>query len=377
VAADNIANVSTTGYKSGSIVNQTLVTRQAGTSYSAGGVAGAYRQLSDVQGLLASSTRSTDLAISGKGFFAVSNQPQGGETLYSRDGSFAPNAQGNLVNSSGYYLLARTPGVSDGSLSPVNVNAIAGTAAATTKIAVGANLPAKNTGATGAGKVYTVSAQATDSLGNAQSVSLQFTAQTGGGYQLIIPGAQQGDASGAAYDIPVTFSGDGTLSSASAPDAYIAGTSSGAAPLSVSLDLSGLTQFGSDFVQGFTQSDGARFGQVSGVAVSANGAVTATFSNGQRQTVADIPVATFASPQNLQAVNGNAFRATDASGAATLGVAGQGGSGSVQGNALELSTTDLGTQFASLIVSKSAYQASLKVLTAADELSQSLLNVRA
>lgn len=371
-AADNIANVSTTGYKRSEVSSQTLSTRQSGAAYSAGGVQTSSRPLADVQGLLASSTRSTHIAISGNGFFAVSKHDQGGEVLYSRDGSFTPNAQGNLVNAGGYFLLARQPS-GGGALSAVNVNAISGTAQATTHISVGANLPAN----AGAGDVFTVSAPATDSLGNAQTVQFEFTAQAGGGYQLTIPGAQQNNASGSAYDVAVAFGGDGRIVSAPPPDVYVAGVSSGASPLSVQLDLSGLTQFSGAFTVGAVQSDGAAYGGVSGVSVSSGGVLSATFDNGETRAIAEIPVATFASPQNLEAVGGNAYRATDGSGPATLDVAGVGGSGNVQGNAQELSTTDLGTEFVGLIVAQSAYSASFKVLAAGDELSRSLLNIRA
>lgn len=388
VAADNIANVSTSGYKRSEISTRTLVTQQTTASYSAGGVQAVSRPLADVQGAVASSPTSTNLAISGNGYFAVSRQPEGGETFYTRDGSFAPDAQGNLVNTNGYFLQGREPGAPGGALGAVNVNAVSGSAQATSKISVSANLPAPGSTGAQAGDVYRVSANATDSLGNSHAVQLDFTAQAGGGYKLTIAGAQQDDASGAAYDVGVAFNGDaltsgfdvdgdGTPDSATPPGIYIPFASSGASALSLELDLSGLTQFSGEFTVGAVQSDGARYGQVSGVSVSSDGTLSATFDNGATQAVAEIPVATFASPQNLEAVSGNAFRATDGSGAATLDVAGLGGSGSVQGNAQELSTTDLGTEFVGLIVAQSAYSASLKVLQAGEELSRSLLNVRA
>ncbi len=386
-AADNIANVSTPGYKSSSVSNSTLNTQQSTSSYSAGGVQTVTRALADVQGLLASSTRSTDLAISGDGYFPVSRQAQGGEVLFTRDGSFAPDSQGNLVNAGGYFLQARQPGGSNDSLTTVNVNTVSGTAQATTRIAVSGNLPANGAGSGQAGDVYTINANVTDSLGNSHSVALSFEAQAGGGYQLTIPDARQDSATGPAYTVTVSSGsdglisgfdadGDGTIDSSAPPGVYIAYSPSAAADLSIGLDLSGLTQFSGDFTVGSVQSDGAAYGQVSGVTVSSDGVVSAQFDNGESRAIAEIPVATFASPQGLQAVGGNAFRATDASGAVTLGVGGSGGAGTVQGNALELSNTDLGSQFAGLIVAQTAYSASLKVLSAGDEMSRSLLSVR-
>lgn len=379
-AADNVVNVSTPGYKRSDVSTATLATQQSTSAYSAGGVQGVARQLADVQGVLASSTRSTDLAISGNGYFAVSSQAQGGETLYTRDGSFAPDAQGNLVNSGGYFLQARQPGGSGG-LTTVNVGAINGTAQATSNISVGANLPANAS----VGDTHTVSVNVTDSLGTPHAVQLQFTAQANGDYQLTIPGAQQGDGSGAAYNVGVSTgsdglisgfdsNGDGTIDSSSPPGVYIAYSSSGAASLSIGLDLSGVTGFSGDFAVHSIQSDGASYGSASDISVSSGGVLSATFDNGQTRDIANIAVATFASPENLHAVSGNAYRATDASGGATYNAA---NAGSVQNYALERSTTDLGTEFAGLIVAQSVYSASLKVLSAGDELSRSLLSIRA
>jgi len=368
-AATNIANVSTTSYKRSDITASTLATRQSTTAYSAGGVLSAPRQLADVQGLLAASPSSTDMAVSGAGYFTVSRGPAaGGEAFYTRDGSFAPDAQGNLVNRSGAYLLAR-PATGGQDLAPVNLQRIGGTAQATTQISVGANLPANAQ----VGDVFMISAQVTDSLGNTQSLPLTFEAQAGGAFRLTIPGAQQSSTSGAAYDSQVTFDGNGAVSSSAPPTIAIASTN-GAADLAISLDISGLSRFGGDFSQGFVQADGARFGEVSGVTVSAQGTLSATFNNGETRTIANIDLATFTSPQGLEAVGGNVYRATDASGNPTYGAA---GAGQIQGGALELSTTDLGTEFVNMIVAKSSYSAGLKVLTAGQEMSQSLLNVKA
>lgn len=367
-ASGNIANVSTTSYKRTDIANHTLATRQTGTAYASGGVLTSPRLQADVQGLLGASTSPTDMAISGNGYFPVSRTAtQGSGALYSRDGSFAPDAQGNLVNASGYYLLAR-PANDSQDLSPVNVQRIGGTAQASTHLSVGANLPATAS----VGDVHTVSAQATDSLGNSHTVQLHFTAQTNGAFQLTIPGAQQGSTAGSAYDVSVQFDATGAMVS-TPPAVAIASPSSGAADLSMTLDLSGMTRLGGDFTLHSLHSDGARFGTVSSVSVSPQGTLSATFSNGETRAVADIAVATFVNPQGLEALGGNTYRATDASGAPLYDGA---GAGQIQGGALELSNTDLATEFANLIVAHTSYSASLKVLSAGEDMARSLMDVR-
>ncbi len=388
-AADNIANVSTDSYKRTDIRAKTVTTAQpTSTAYAAGGVLSVPRQMNAVQGLLAASTRSTDFAISGKGYFPVSRTPSGGETLYTRDGSFAADASGNLVNTSGLYLQAYAPG-SD-KLSAVNVNAIAGTAKATSTIDVGANLPATAS----AGTIFPINAQATDSLGNAVDIRLNFTAQTGGAYQVDVASitelstgattavARSGSSTGPAFAHTVTFGGDGLPTSTPAPVLNISGLSSGAADLNIQLKLGqagqadGLTKYGSQFSLGRVNADGAAYGQVSGVSVNSSGTLSATFDNGTTRTIAEVRVATFTNPNGLSAVSGNAFRQTGASSQPVLRTGGSGGAGTVQGGARELSNTDLGTSFVNLIVARSAYSASLKVLETGAFLSRSLLDIR-
>ncbi|MBL4613563.1 MAG: flagellar hook-basal body complex protein [Magnetovibrio sp.] len=389
-AADNIANANTTGYKRTSIQNRSFSTAQNSTGYAPGGVLAIARQLSDVQGLLAPSASSTDLAISGNGFFAVSRTDGGGETLFTREGSFAVNDQGFLVNNSGHYLLATTP--SGEALQPVNIAGIAGTAQETENIDVGANLPAR----AAPGDRFTINVRATDSLGAKLDIQLNFEAQAGGTFRLSVGQvtelatgattavAREGSSAGSTYDVTVQFNGNGTVASfdgnATPPVLNISGLSSGAGALDIQLDLgtvggaNGLTRFGSEFVLASVRSDGASFGSVSGVNVAADGRISAVFDNGETRVVADIQVATFTSPIGLEAMSGSVYRATDASGAPTFQNGSSGGSGRVQSGALELSTTDIGTEFTNMIIAKNAYRASLAVVKAADQLSQSLLD---
>lgn len=385
-AADNIANTSTRGYKRTDVQASTLATRQGTTAYAAGGVQAVSRPLNNVQGLLASSGSSTDLALSGAGYFAVTG-PSGGQTLFTRNGSFAPNAHGDLVNSDGFALLAQSPNASGGGrLSKVNISSISGTADASTKVSIDANLPAQAS----VGQTFTVTARTTDSLGGGVDIALNFTAQAGGTYDVTVGSvtesstgattaiARAGDSSGPAYDVRASFGGNGLVSSfdgnASPARLSLSNLSSGAADLSLELDLGGLTRFGSDFVLGGVSADGAGYGQVSAVNVSSNGRITARFDNGEQRQIADIQVATFTNPSGLSAQAGGVYTATDASGAPTYQTPGQGGAGTVQSGAFELSTTDIATEITNLIIAETSYRASLQVVKAADQLSQSLLD---
>src|SRR5882672_7189683 len=124
--SDNITNVSTVGYKNTNINFKTLITAQtSSTQYSPGGVQSAPRQSVDLQGLLQASTSSTDLAISGQGFFVTNqtaNPGVGQEFTYTRAGSFAVDKDGFLVNSGGAYIQGWPLTVFNGAAGASNIN---------------------------------------------------------------------------------------------------------------------------------------------------------------------------------------------------------------------------------------------------------------
>jgi flagellar hook protein FlgE len=101
--ADNIANASTTGYKTASTEFSSLLLPSISGNYNSGAVETDVRYAIDQQGALTYTSSSTDLAITGSGFFVV--QDPSGQPFLTRAGSFVPNEDGELVNSAGYKLL--------------------------------------------------------------------------------------------------------------------------------------------------------------------------------------------------------------------------------------------------------------------------------
>jgi len=195
--SDNITNVSTVGYKNTQVDFQTLVTTQTSTTfYSAGGVQSKPRQDTGVQGLLASSTSQTDLALSGNGFFVVNeaNTPTiNNEFLFTRAGSFFQDNEGFLRNTSGFYLqgwpttaagvvkpnntnltIPNQNVLSTDYLATVNLNRVGGTATSTSKISIGANLPSNDS----SGTTHKTDVQFFDSLGNANTMSVVYERST-------------------------------------------------------------------------------------------------------------------------------------------------------------------------------------------------------
>lgn len=152
--SDNIANVNTVGYKRSQANFQTLVTsRAANASYAAGGVTAQTRRFVTTQGLPTQTTSSTDLSISGQGFFTVTEKAEDLQPTdvrsFTRAGSFQLDNLGYLRNDAGLYLqgwLVDDDGVitSDPSditrLKSINVSSVGGAAEQTTRATVNANL---------------------------------------------------------------------------------------------------------------------------------------------------------------------------------------------------------------------------------------------
>ncbi|MEO1420833.1 MAG: flagellar hook-basal body complex protein, partial [Pseudomonadota bacterium] len=103
--SDNIANSSTVGYKRADAQFSTLVVNDGSDSiYTAGGVATTVRTEVSKAGTITGTANNTDLAVAGRGFFAVANSVDGSGAALTRAGSFRPDEFGNLQNSGGYYL---------------------------------------------------------------------------------------------------------------------------------------------------------------------------------------------------------------------------------------------------------------------------------
>jgi flagellar hook protein FlgE len=110
----NIANASTTGYKGINTTFMDLIPEATTPNkQAAGGVTAFAQQTVTTQGTVSTTTVGTNMAINGDGFFSVQkptsvtdNVPVfGGVTNYTRRGDFQVNANGNLVNGAGYYLM--------------------------------------------------------------------------------------------------------------------------------------------------------------------------------------------------------------------------------------------------------------------------------
>lgn len=143
----------------------------------------------------------------------------------------------------------------------------------------------------------------------------------------------------------------------------------------ISFDLGGgkLTQYddatGQALVQ-YTQ-DGYGTGTFSGVSISDDGTVVASFTNGKTQPLAEISIAQFNAPDMLKRENGSAFAETLESGVPLYGA----GDTTVQAGLVEGSNTDIAEEFSKMIITQQAYSANTRVITTSQDMLKELVNV--
>ncbi len=387
--SQNVANANTTGYKDAETDFSSIVDQISGGNPDFGGVATSQVSLNALQGNIVSTTTATNLAVQGAGFFVVSDA--GGGLYLTRNGSFTPDASGNLVNSSGYYLMGAnvqngvTPLAANSlsGLQKVNVVSAGQTATATTAGSLTANLPSTDAPVVAADLPSKNIAASTyseetslvvyDDLGGAHTINLYFTntGPNGGSDTWEVDAC---DASKAAAGGGFPYS-SGPLATQTLDFDPTTGALSGGSPFSftvpngqtMSLDLSNMTQLAASFNVTAATANGNAPSAVSGVSTAANGSLTFTYTDGTSVPGYNIPLANVASPNNLTSVNGGAYLANSASGPVYTGTPGGAGFGSIESSSLESSTVDLATELTNMIQAQSAYEANSKVFqTGAD-----------
>jgi flagellar hook protein FlgE len=144
----------------------------------------------------------------------------------------------------------------------------------------------------------------------------------------------------------------------------------------VTLDMTGATQWGSGNSVIKSSQNGYAAGNLVGVAVEADGKVTARYSNGQSAVTAQVELVNFPNPQGLQPLGGNAWGITAASGARIPNYPGSGNAGVLQSGALEESNVDITSELVNMITAQRNYQANAQTIKTEDQIMQTLVNLR-
>ncbi len=422
VTGNNIANVNTTGYKSSSVqfadtLSQTLAGAsrpegdQGGTNPAQVGlgvrVAGITTNFN--QGATQATGKNTDMLISGDGFFMVR---EGGESLYTRAGSFNLDVTGQLVNPTGGVLQgwqARPDGTVDSSEKTTPITIPTGLLLqpeASENVVMSGNINSAMPAGTSITKKWPIY----DAAGKRNDLDVTFTARTAtpaGSTKITqwVASVTYGGAPVTGYERPadlaaadaatqnvVEFDADGRIRSvdgqATRTDEKFGAlvveglVGSDGVPFDVDIELGKLTAYnsGDNLAESSTakveSDDGAAAGALKSWVLASDGTVTGVFSNDKQALIGRVALATFNNPTGLEKVGGNLYRGSANSGLANVGVAGTGGRGQLVTGALEMSNVDLAQEFTNLIVSQRGFQANSRMITSSDEMLQELVNLK-
>ncbi|TAK24689.1 MAG: flagellar hook protein FlgE [Chloroflexota bacterium] len=396
VVANNIANVNTTGFKSGRIdfqdvLNQTLRGATAPSATRGGinpvqvglGVGIAAIDNFHTQGDLQSTGRTTDIAIQGDGFFQLSD---GLQVLYSRDGSFDVGNDGRLVSpATGLKVQgwqADSAGLVDtgqpitdiiipfGRMSPPLPTSSAG---------IAGNLDSRSA----AGTTITTVMKIFDSLGAPHNITITYTKAAGNSWDWQATTQDPDITTGNPLTAgTITFDDAGVAQTAPGlPEGTLAVTfSNGAAPATganaINIEMDSMTGFAQQSTVNVDEQDGHEAGALTSFTVAPDGSIQGIFSNGFNQTLGRLALARFKNPGGLTRAGNNVFQLSVNSGLPIIGAPGDVGLGTVNSGTLEMSNANLAQQFTDMIRAQRGFQANSRMITTSDELLQELIQLK-
>jgi len=390
VIGNNLANLNTVGFKSSTASFQDLFNTALGGSGTQGngdpmqiGLGSSLGAVSQdfSQGSPQASGTVTAMALQGSGFFTL--QSKTGAAEYSRAGNFSVDKNGYLVDPSGNSVMGWNAVAgkvnTNGTVVPIFLNPGATSApAATTTVSNTTNLDAAAT----TGTTFTTPIAIFDSLGASHNLQVTYTKTGTGTYSVGV--ATDTGVAVTGYPSPITFDANGNLTSPTTNPTLSAITwPSGATNAGITVGIwssattpvSNLTSYSSSSGTTATTQDGFASGSVASLAVDQTGTIIGTFTNGQTLPLAQIAVTSFANPNGLEKQGDNTYTMTLASGGPNVGAAATGGRGSVLGSNLESSNVDVATEFTKLIINQNGYQANSRVITTANTLLQTVLQL--
>lgn len=382
VTANNVANVSTAGFKSSRAMFADVFS--VGAQGIGNGVRVASVNQQFEQGGIDFTDNALDLAISGQGFFTLSDN---GSLVYTRAGAFGVDREGFVVNSKNQRLQIYPPSgtgtFNTGALNDLRLITTDSAPQPTGLVEMTVNLPAGAAPPTNpvfdpldaASYTQSTSMNVYDSLGSAHTSTYYFVKGA-------VPGAWDvytyidGNAVGGAT--PLTYTSTGLLSAPAGGliplPAYDPGN--GAAPMNITVDLGDSTQFGGPFgVNALTQ-DGYAAGRLASIDINPEGVVFARFTNGRSTELGKVVLSNFPNPQGLRQLGDSNWSESFSSGDAIRGEAGSASFGLLQAGALEASNVDLTEQLVNMITAQRNFQANAQMISTADSVTQTIINIR-
>lgn len=381
------------------------------------------------QGALQTTGVNTDLAIQGNGFFVLKD---GDKSFYTRAGAFNIDRDGTLVNpangmrvqgwmaeeADGFRII-NTSGQTEDLIIPVGQKI---DAKATTSVNYACNLdkrlpelPENANRAQELQSTWSTEFKIYDSFGEAHELQIDFTR---------VPGEQNawtatvnvdptnaeaaatstgiGTTEGTGNTFVVRFDNNGHLASVTdtagnvtAPAGQVlvqvAYNVTGSTPdeggalqrqvLNINLGEIGtskntITQFSDKSTTKAYEQDGYGMGYLENFRIDQSGVITGVYSNGVRQEIGQLAMASFTNQGGLEKAGDNTYIQSNNSGVANISVSGTVGKGKLIGGTLEMSNVDLTDQFVDMIVTQKGFQAGAKTIQTSDTMLETVLNLK-
>ncbi|MFC7528132.1 flagellar hook protein FlgE [Actinoplanes sp. GCM10030250] len=407
VTGNNIANVNTTGYKSSQVqFNDTLsqVMGAAGSPQNGQGgtnpaqvglgvrVAGITANFS--QGSAQTTGKSGDMMIQGDGFFITRS---GGEQLYTRAGSFFFDANGTLTTSTGEPVQGWTAedGKVNAAAKPEDITMPLGSTIppeATTKITLKGNMTSDPIDvASDPDKKYdnelTIPVKVFDKLGAPSTEMACFrqvvdpVTKLVTGYEVFMPYNTKVDPHAGNPGTPALLTFNTVSGKPDDKELAIAAYTDPATGVEhgpYTIDVTDITCYAGQSDARVFDTDGQTAGALTSLSytVSDTGEIIGVYSNGLKQTLGQVAMATFKNVNGLEKVGNSQYRTTVNSGYAQVGQPGSAGMGQVISGALEMSNVDLAQEFTNLVIAQRGFQANSRIITTSDEILQELVSMK-
>jgi flagellar hook protein FlgE len=388
VTANNVANANTIGFKQSraefaDVYAAGAVNLNTSSIGEGARLAATAQQFS--QGNITTTGSNLDLAISGDGFFTLADPSNG--IVYTRNGQFSEDKNGDVVTATNQALQVYPPttngGFNTGTLTNLNLQTAQSAPLATSTGAVILNLPANSTVPADAATFnpndplsYNQSTSTTvyDSLGNAYPATFYFT-QTAVTGTWNVNTVVNGVSAGPAKQLVFGSNGQVAAGGGSLTFPNFAPTDGAVSPQSMTFNFGQSTQYGGSFGVTSINQNGFATGQLSTVSIDPTGIVSAVYTNGRSIELGQLALANFPNPQGLKQLGDTNWAETFTSGTHISGTAATAGFGSIQSGALESSNVDLTTELVNMITAQRAFQANAQVITTANQLSQTVINI--
>ncbi|EPF2242432.1 flagellar hook protein FlgE [Citrobacter freundii complex sp. 2025EL-00176] len=393
VIGNNIANSATYGFKSGTA---SFADMFAGSKVGLGvKVAGITQDFTD--GTTTNTGRGLDVAISQNGFFRMVDS--NGSVFYSRNGQFKLDENRNIVNMqglqlTGYPATGTPPTIQQGANpAPITIPNTLMAAKTTTTASMQINLnstdkvPTKTPFSPNDADSYNKKGTVTvfDSQGNAHDMNIFYVKNAESNtWEIHTQDASTGEAAKSAGFMK--FNNNGAFLGMSAT---ATGAPAGTDITITTGQINGATEatFSLSFLNSMQQNTGAnnivatnqngyKPGDLVSYQINNDGTVVGNYSNEQQQVLGQIVLANFANNEGLASQGDNVWAATQASGVALLGTAGEGNFGKLTNGALEASNVDLSKELVNMIVAQRNYQSNAQTIKTQDQILNTLVNLR-